>query len=149
MAEKDPSKLIDLELIRLLKYCNDLQNTHKDTIEYQEEVMMKSVELGKKTKEKTLILDMDETMIAAKFGSAAEPNGHFQPNFSFNFQGANIGVRFRPYLSDTLDKLSQMYELVAFTAGVKEYADPILDQIDPDGTLFKKRMFRDSCIKCG
>jgi len=26
-----------------------------------------SVELGKKTKEKILILDMDETMIAAKF----------------------------------------------------------------------------------
>jgi TFIIF-interacting CTD phosphatase-like protein len=34
-----------------------------------------------------------------------------------------------------------------FTAGVKDYADPILDKIDPDGTLFKKRMYRDSCIK--
>ena len=31
--------------------------------------MMKSIELGKKTKEKVLILDMDETMIAAKFES--------------------------------------------------------------------------------
>ena len=67
MAEKDPSKLIDLELVKLLKYCHDLKNQHKETMEYQEEVMMKSVELGKKSKEKTLILDMDETMIAAKF----------------------------------------------------------------------------------
>jgi hypothetical protein len=67
MAEKDPSKLIDLELINLLKFCNDLKNKHKETDEYQEEVMMKSIEFGKKTKEKTLILDMDETMIAAKF----------------------------------------------------------------------------------
>ena len=34
MAEKDPSKLIDLELVNLLKFCNDLKNKHKDTDEY-------------------------------------------------------------------------------------------------------------------
>lgn len=73
MAEKDPSKLIDLELVNLLKFCNDLKNKHKETDDYQEEVMMKSLELGKKTKEKTLILDMDETMIAAKFEGKLDP----------------------------------------------------------------------------
>ena len=31
--------------------------------------MLKSIELGKKTKQKLLILDMDETMIAARFRS--------------------------------------------------------------------------------
>jgi len=67
MAEKDPSKLIDLELIKLLKFCDDLRKKHKKTDEYEEDIMMKSIELGKKTKEKVLILDMDETMIAAKF----------------------------------------------------------------------------------
>ena len=30
---------------------------------------------------------------------------------------------------------------------MKEYADPILDKIDPDNTLFKKRLYRDHCIK--
>lgn len=35
--------------------------------------MMKSLELGKKTKEKTLILDMDETLIAAKFEGKQPP----------------------------------------------------------------------------
>jgi predicted HAD superfamily phosphohydrolase YqeG len=29
--------------------------------------MLKSVELGKKAKQKTLILDMDETMVSARF----------------------------------------------------------------------------------
>jgi hypothetical protein len=67
MAAKDPSKLIDLELIKLLKFCDDLKLKHKKTDEYEEDLMMKSIELGKKTKEKVLILDMDETMIAAKF----------------------------------------------------------------------------------
>ena len=86
---------------------------------------MKSLELGKKTKEKTLILDMDETMIAAKFGTKETAN--FNPNFEFAFQDATIKVRFRPYLMDALEKLGTLYEIVAFTAGVKDYADPILD----------------------
>jgi len=67
MNQDDPSKLIDIDLVNLLKFCNDLKNKYKETDEHQEEVMMKSLELGKKTKEKTLILDMDETLIAAKF----------------------------------------------------------------------------------
>jgi len=89
---------------------------------------------------------MDETMIAAKFNNNMPKN--FAENFSFKFQGQDIHVRIRPYLSDTLDKLKEQYELVAWTAGVKDYADPILDKIDPDGTIFKTRLFRDSCIKC-
>ena len=83
MAEKNPSKLIDLELVNLLKFCNDLKNKFKDTDDYQEEIMMKSLELGKKTKEKTLILDMDETLIAAKFDGKEPKN--FKRTFSFNF----------------------------------------------------------------
>lgn len=31
-----------------------------------------------------------------------------------------------------------------FTAGTKEYADPIIDEIDPHG-LIKGRYYRDSC----
>ena len=66
-ASKNPTKLIDLELVRLLKFCNDLKNKHKGTDAYQEEIMMKSLEIGKTDKEKTLILDMDECMIATSF----------------------------------------------------------------------------------
>ena len=42
----DPSKLVDLELINLLKYCKNLSKI-KDSEDYQEEVMMKAIELGK------------------------------------------------------------------------------------------------------
>lgn len=107
--------------------------------------MMKSIELGKKTKEKTLILDMDETLIAAKF-DGKEPKG-FKPDFSFDYSGTKIHVRFRPYVMETLERMKEFYELVVFTAGVEDYATPILNKLDPDGSLFKKRLFRDSCIK--
>lgn len=145
MAEKDPSKLIDLELVNLLKFCNDLKVKHKQTDDYQEDLMMKSLELGKRHKNKTVLLDMDETLIAAKF-DGKEPKG-FKPSFSFPFQDTKIHVRFRPYMQETLEKLSELFEIVVWTAGVKDYADPILDRIDPEKTLFKKRMYRDQCVK--
>lgn len=88
---------------------------------------------------------MDETLIAAKFEGKEPPK--FKRTFSFDFQGCPIHVRLRPYLEDCLEKLSQLYEIVVFTAGVQQYADPILDRIDPEKTIFKRRMYRTECIK--
>jgi CTD small phosphatase-like protein 2 len=36
----------------------------------------------------------------------------------------------RPYCQEFLDEVSKYYEVVIFTAAVKEYADNILDNID-------------------
>lgn len=45
------SDIIDVDLINLLKYCNELYHKHKINDEdYQEELLMKSIELGKKNK---------------------------------------------------------------------------------------------------
>ena len=38
----DPSKLIDLELVNLLRYCHELAH-HKDAEDYQDEIMLKSL----------------------------------------------------------------------------------------------------------
>ena len=38
----DPSKLIDLELVNLLRYCHELMS-HKETEDYQDEIMLKSL----------------------------------------------------------------------------------------------------------
>lgn len=116
MAEKDPSKLIDLELVNLIKFCNDLKIKHKETDDYQEALMMNAIEFGKKHKDKTLILDMDETLIAAKFDGKEPKN--FKADFTFPFQDTKIHVKFRPFLTETLEKLSQLYEIIVWTAGV-------------------------------
>lgn len=71
----DKEQLIDVELVNLLRYCQELFNKHKkDNENYSEEIMLKSIELGKKTKQKLLILDMDETMVSARF-KAKLPDG--------------------------------------------------------------------------
>lgn len=145
IMNNDKEQLIDLELVNLLKYCNDLYDKYKHNNEgYSEEIMLKSIELGKKTKQKLLILDMDETMISARF-KAKMPQG-FKTDFIIDFQGNDIHVRIRPYLLDCLERLSKLYEIVVFTAGVQEYADKILDHIDSEKALFKKRLYRQDCI---
>ena len=101
-AAIDPSKLIDLELVNLLRYCHELQS-HKETEDYQDEIMLKSLQLGTKTKDRLLIFDMDETLIAAKFEGHI-PSG-FEPTFKFPFKGTEIQVRLRPYVQDILEKL--------------------------------------------
>lgn len=42
--------------------------------------------------------------------------------------------------------MSKYYEIIIFTAAVKEYADIIIDHIDPDKKLIKKRYYRRDTI---
>ena len=40
-----------------------------------------------------------------------------------------------------------MYELCVFTAGEQDYADAILNYIDPDRSLIKHRLYRQHCVR--
>lgn len=61
----------------------------------------------------TLVLDLDETLV------------HFEENPD----GGEFLVR--PHATEFLQMMSSHFELVIFTAALKEYADWILDRIDP------------------
>lgn len=51
----------------------------------------------------------------------------------------------RPYLLEFLRAANTDYEVAVFTAGYDWYANPILDKIDPSGTLIQHRFFRQHC----
>ncbi|KNE57829.1 dullard-like phosphatase domain-containing protein [Allomyces macrogynus ATCC 38327] len=51
----------------------------------------------------------------------------------------------RPGVDAFLRAVAQHYTVLAFTAGIREYASQILDHLDPDGTIFAGRLYRDSC----
>lgn len=64
--------------------------------------------------------------------------------YRFHFKQA--GVNIRPQAIECLKELSKTFELIVFTASHPYYADVVIDILDPNKTLFAKRLFRSSCI---
>ena len=85
----------------------------------------------KSNKEYTLVLDLDETLI------------HFKPNPNNEESGT---IKIRPYLMEFLEKIKNYYELVVFTAATQEYADPIINALDPSNKYFDYRLYRKHTI---
>ena len=54
----------------------------------------------------------------------------------------NAGVNLRPHAMEFLQNLSKYFEIIIFTASHQYYADPILNALDPTGTLFSYRLYR-------
>ena len=89
---------------------------------------------SKSMKKFTLVLDLDETLISFKL----EPNEE------------NKGtIRFRPYLDSFLQKVREKYEIIVFTSGTQDYADPLIDAIEQDENYFDARLYRQHTISYG
>eukprot|EP00559_Dactyliosolen_fragilissimus_P007218 CAMPEP_0184864096 /NCGR_PEP_ID=MMETSP0580-20130426/13731_1 /TAXON_ID=1118495 /ORGANISM="Dactyliosolen fragilissimus" /LENGTH=258 /DNA_ID=CAMNT_0027362743 /DNA_START=739 /DNA_END=1515 /DNA_ORIENTATION=+ len=110
-----------------------------------------------------VVLDMDECLIHSQFLSHTSMEYRQQEDRSqsslhssksqlsvdcFHMElenGEAIHVNKRPRLDDFLASITSRYETHVFTAAMEVYASPLLDKLDPDGTMFSKRFYRDSC----
>lgn len=95
------------------------------------------------SKKKTLILDLDETLVHSAFKPFYFKSDIIL-NMTFDQKTHTIHVLKRPYVDEFLDKMSKLYELVIFTASIPEYANPLLDQLDPRKRICY-RLFREHC----
>lgn len=81
-----------------------------------EEVEAKSVKFGEYTRQKTLIFDLDETLINSYLIVTPEQE-EMERNFEFNLKtNERYGVSIRPYMMQCLEHLSEYYEIAVFTA---------------------------------
>ena len=99
---------------------------------------------------KTLILDLDETLIHSDLD--LEYKNHIITLF-FDSQEEGeeeknipIPLILRPKLFDFLNYVKEKYELIIFTASQKNYADKIIDYIEKDQKYFSLRLYREHCI---
>ncbi|KAJ8482232.1 hypothetical protein ONZ51_g5505 [Trametes cubensis] len=109
---------------------------------------------------KTLVLDLDETLIH----STSRPIPYAGGSGLFGFGGRNKGAGYtvevvlggrstlyhvykRPFVDYFLRKVSQWYTLVIFTASMQEYADPVIDWLDAGRGILGRRLFRESCTQ--
>ena len=96
-----------------------------------------------KAGKKTLVLDLDETLIHSSFTPI--PNPDFVVSVVIDHKDVLVYVQKRPGLEEFLEQASSIYELVSFTASMKSYADPLLDQIDPHHYI-SHRLSREHCL---
>ena len=97
---------------------------------------------------KTLVLDLDETLVHSTLD--AEPDMAQDHHFEFPVEvGGNthhVRVKQRPGMKAFLERVSQLYEVVIFTASQQVYAELLLNIIDPNHKFIRHRVFRDSCV---
>ncbi len=88
---------------------------------------------------KLLVLDLDETLVHSSFKPV--PNTDYKLQIDVDGTLYNVYVLKRPGVDEFLERVSQHYEVVIFTASLPQYANPLLDLLDPKG-LIQGRLFR-------
>ena len=101
-----------------------------------------------KNNKKTLILDLDETLVHSSFKPINYNNILYNPDIflkiKFRGNNHNVHVLKRPYVFEFLKEMNKIYNIIIFTASVKEYANPLLDTLDSEKVI-KQRLFREDC----
>lgn len=111
-----------------------------------------------KNQQKTLILDLDETLIHSMSKGGRMSTGHMvEVRLNTTYVGVggqtSIGpqhpilywVNKRPYCDEFLRRVCKWYNLVVFTASVQEYADPVIDWLEQERKFFSARYYRQHC----
>ena len=96
-----------------------------------------------KTGKKTLVLDLDETLVHSQFGPFEIPSD-VVINIEIENELHDIHVLVRPGVNEFLENISKKFEVVIFTASISKYAGPLLDILDKN-KICSYRLFREHC----
>ena len=115
---------IDRHNLKILKLINDYEKSKIDP---------PFIKTPNK-KKYSLVLDLDETLI----------------NVEFKDKSSNKCIlHLRPGLFSFLSKVKPFYELITFTSASKEYAQPIINEIELDNKYFDYNFFREHSVISG
>jgi len=96
-----------------------------------------------KKNRKTLVLDLDETLVHSSFKPVA--NADFIVPVEIEDQVHQVYVLKRPHVDTFMKRMGELYEIVVFTASLAKYADPVLDLLDIHKVV-SGRLFREGCV---
>lgn len=115
-----------------------------------------------KVPQKTLVLDLDETLIHSLAKGGRMSSGHMvevklstpmatalTPGGPPTMLGPQHPILYyvhkRPNCDEFLRKVCKWFKLVVFTASVQEYADPVIDWLEQERKYFQARYYRQHC----
>jgi len=96
--------------------------------------------------DETLIHCVPDRRLRSDTGSSAGKETDVLLRFKGTKEVDWLPVNIRPFIKPFISQLKQWYQVIVFTASKQEYADVILDHIDPDRELIEARCYRDSCL---
>jgi hypothetical protein len=68
---------------------------------------------------------------------------YLEENIVYIPKGTN-NIYLRPFLKDFLQNISEFYELLVFSSGIRSYADQIIDFIEKEEKYFAYRLYREN-----
>ncbi|CAD8064512.1 unnamed protein product [Paramecium sonneborni] len=122
-----------------LQYCKDIVKPSSNTI------ANKIVNLPDNKFKKTIIFDLDETLIHCQESNDDPSDTVLTIKFPTG-ETVQAGINLRPYCREMLAILSQKYEIIVFTASHECYAQKVINYIDPEKKWVHHRFFRESCV---
>jgi RNA polymerase II subunit A small phosphatase-like protein len=101
-----------------------------------------------KIKEKTLVIDLDETLVHSDFNYFYNPDIILKVGIDDNdpTTKCDVYVSIRPGVKEFLSQLSNYYEIIFFTASCESYAKPLMNYLD-EKKVVSHKLFRDHCTE--
>jgi len=101
------------------------------------------VRRAEKSGKKTLVLDLDETLVHSAF----KPPGEVDIILPIDLEGktCHVYVLVRPGCKQFLKEMADYYEVIIFTASLSKYAEPLMRILDEEGVFCDHLLFREHC----
>lgn len=105
------------------------------------------LELPSKLLDKKLaIFDLDETLIHCELKNIEKADKIISIKLK-NGNKTKVGINIRPYIFESLKNIQKYYNMIIFTASDQQYADSVINLIDPNREFFKFRLYRHNCFE--
>ena len=102
---------------------------------------------------KVVLLDLDETLIHGDFQEEYlnDIDHLYDKIIKFTSldeqEEVSVGIFVRNGVQKFLEEISKIFDIGIFTASSKDYADAVINYLDPNNEFIKFRLYRNSCIK--
>ncbi|KAJ8270119.1 hypothetical protein GJAV_G00110580 [Gymnothorax javanicus] len=96
------------------------------------------------TPEATLVLDLDETLVFSTLNHL--PKAEYTFHTSFQNHKYKVSVIMRPHVQQFLQRMSKIFEMFVYTSAKRDYAEQILDILDPQKKIFRHRLYQEDCF---
>ncbi|CAD8066565.1 unnamed protein product [Paramecium primaurelia] len=106
----------------------------------------KIVNLPRSNNLKTIVFDLDETLIHCN-ENAQIPGDVILPITFPNGETIQASINIRPYAQKVLQTLSKHFEIIIFTASHSSYANIVIDYLDPKKQWISHRLYRENCLQ--